>query len=135
MKNKGVYKCPSGTSTIGYNANQEALYGDHAVPGRALAVFTKVTDTIMIYDSPGLRSCGRPHGYRLDSDGPWAYCYGTPAVNEKEFCSSTYAQNYERHGGGCNYAFMDGHVKWLPNSKTLATTTSDPSWVQYWAYK
>jgi prepilin-type N-terminal cleavage/methylation domain-containing protein/prepilin-type processing-associated H-X9-DG protein len=136
MKNKGVYKCPSGTSAIGYNASQIAMPGSHTAPGRPLANFTKVADTIMIFDSPGLRSCGQPHGWRLDADGPWGYCYGIPAINEKEFCSSAYAQNYERHMGGCNYAFMDGHVKWLRNSQTFVASpsTADPNYQRYWAY-
>jgi len=134
MKNKGVYRCPSSTSAVGYNANNQAMPGSHTTPGRMLAQFTKVADTIMVYDSPGLRSCGYPHGYRLDADGPWAYCYGTPAVDEREFCTSAYAQNYERHMGGCNYAFVDGHVKWFKNTETYATLTTDAHWIKYWQY-
>ena len=132
VKNTGVFRCPSGGSGIGYNGSQFALNGHHTAAGRPLAQCAKPAETIMLNDSPGLRSCAYPHGWALDADGPWAYCYGTPAVNEKDFSTSTYAQNYERHGGGCNFAFMDGHVKWLQNSQTFASGNTHPNYLRFW---
>lgn len=136
---KGIYKCPVEAKGTGvnrnvlYNANQDALNGSHTTPGRLTNWFPRPTDHIMLFDSPGLRSCGRPHGYRGDGDGAWGFCYGIPAVNEGRFANaSSYAQNFERHDGGCNYAFMDGHAEWLPDRATFATSTSDASWRRYW---
>jgi len=136
VKNTQIFYCPSSTGGVGYNASNYALPGSHTVPGQSIGVISRPSECIMLFDSPGLRSCGRPHGYALDADGPWAYCYGTPSVDEKQFApGSAFAANRERHNGGCNYAFMDGHVKWLQNSATYvaSTSTTDPNYLKYWA--
>jgi len=133
VKNSQCFTCPSGTTTVSYNANQNALPGSHTAPGQKLGAIARPAECIMLFDSPSVRSCGQPHGWRLDADGPWAYCYGIPAVDERKFSTSTYAQNFERHNGGCNYVFMDGHAKWLSNMNTYATSTSDPNFIQYWS--
>jgi len=135
VKNSQVYRCPSSTGGFSYNVNQWAMPGAHGPFGRPLAQFTRPAECIMLFDSPGLRSCGYPHGYRLDADGPWAHCYGIPAVDERAFVAAgnTYAQNFERHNGGCNYAMMDGHAKWLSNADTFCTGTSHPAYQRYWA--
>ena len=136
VKNTQIFVCLSGGSGFGYNASQYSMPGSHTSPGRTLGTIARPAECIMLFDSPGLRSCGRPHGYALDSDGPWAYCYGTPAVDETQFApSSAYAANRERHNAGCNYAFVDGHVKWLQNTATYVagSSTSDPNYVKYWS--
>jgi len=135
VKNSQVFQCPSFPGGVRYDGNQDALNGSHTAPGRPLAWHARPTEHIMLYDSPSIRSCGRPHGYRLDGNGPWAYCYGIPAVDENQFApGNQYAQNFERHNDQCNYSFMDGHVKSLPNSATYCgLANNDPNWVKYWA--
>ena len=133
VKSKQIYHCPSGHSTVSdYMANQQSMYGSHTNPGTLIATIAKPSDEILLYDGIH-RTCGRPHGYRLDSDGSRKWCYGYPAVNEFEFPgANTYAVNRERHNGGCNYAFVDGHAKWLMNTETYCTGSSHPAWRKYW---
>ena len=136
INNLQVYICPSAPGgTCRYAGNQDALNGSHTSPGRMLAWHARPAEHIMLYDAPSHRSCGRPHGYRLDGDGPWAYCYGIPAVDENKFApGNQYAQDFERHNEQCNYSFMDGHVKALPNSATFCPlANNDPNWHKYWA--
>ncbi|MBT3377544.1 MAG: DUF1559 domain-containing protein [Lentisphaerae bacterium] len=139
IENKEVYACPTIGTGVRYNANQDALNGAHAASngtsseGRPLVWFVRPTEHLMLYDSPSIRSCGRPHGYRGDSNGPWGFCYGIPAVNEARYANaSSSAKNYDRHKQGCNFSFMDGHGKWLPNRATFADSTTHPAWRRYW---
>ena len=129
---KGVYACPSVGNGVRYNANQWALNGSHTTPGRPLPWYRRPAEQIMLYDSPSVRSCGRPHGWAGDSNGPWGFCYGIPAVNEASYANaSSYAQNFDRHNRGCNYSFMDGHINWLANRNTTASNATDPGY-KYW---
>ena len=78
------------------------------------------------------RTCGRPHGYRIDDNGPNKWCYGYPTVNEFDFPGdNTYARDRSRHNNGCNYGFADGHVKWLANNETYGNSSS-PAYRKYW---
>ncbi|MBM3497414.1 MAG: DUF1559 domain-containing protein [Armatimonadetes bacterium] len=134
VKNTQIFRCPSLPTTIGYNGNQDALNGSHTAPGRPLSWHTRPAEHIMLFDSPGIRSCGRPHGQVVDADGPWAYCYGTPAVDETKFLpTSAYAADRSRHNDGCNYSFMDGHVKWMANSTTFYQGATVPPQTTLWA--
>jgi len=132
-KNAQIFRCPSNPSTWGYNANQWSFNGSHTACGRPMSYFNRPAERIGIFDSPGLRSCGLPHGYRVDADGPWAYCYGTPAVDETKFLVGAYSADRSRHNDGCNYSFMDGHVKWMSNSTTYYTGTAGPPYTTLWA--
>ncbi len=136
VKNRQLFICPSYPGgRCRYDGNQDALNGNHNTPGRQLAWHRRPAEHLMLYDSASIRSCGRPHGYRLDSNGPWAWCYGTPAVDQRKFVpGNAYAQDFERHNEQCNYSFMDGHVKPMQNNVTYCpTATSSPAWSKYWA--
>jgi prepilin-type N-terminal cleavage/methylation domain-containing protein/prepilin-type processing-associated H-X9-DG protein len=136
VKNRQLYICPSYPGgRCRYEGNQDALNGNHNTPGRTLAWHKRPAEHIMLYDGWNLHSCGRPHGYRLDADGPSsAFCYGVPAVDERKFPSNAFAHDYERHNEQCNYSFMDGHVKALSNNATYCgRASSDPNWSKYWA--
>jgi prepilin-type processing-associated H-X9-DG protein len=136
VRNLQIYHCPSGSSSrCDYNMNNWASPGSHVSSGKKLALIPKPAEQIALYDSWGLRSCGRAHGYRLDSNGSLPWCYGYPTCDETKFVpGNQYAQNRERHNAGCNYSFMDGHVKWLNNSETYmeGTSSSNPSYQKYW---
>jgi prepilin-type N-terminal cleavage/methylation domain-containing protein/prepilin-type processing-associated H-X9-DG protein len=136
VKNDQIYRCPSGSSsTCDYNMNNWASPGSHTGGGRKLAQIERPAEQLMLYDSFGLASCGRAHGYLLDSNGSRKWCYGYPAVDDFNFPGdNTYAANRERHNSGCNYSFMDGHVKWLNNSETYmeGSSSSNPSYQKYW---
>jgi len=134
VKNAQIYICPSGRSSRSdYGANDWAMDGDHNNPGTKLTNIVKPAQEILLYDTGAHRTCGRPHGYRLDSNGSLKWCYCVPAVNAFEFPGdNTYAHDYSRHNNGCNYAFADGHAKWLQNSETFCTGSSHPAYRQYW---
>jgi len=133
VKNTQVYLCPSGySSRSDYMANDWSMNGDHNTPGTKLTAIERPAEEILLFDGKH-RTCGRPHGYSLDANGSWKWCYGYPTVNEYEFPGeNTYAENRERHNAGCNYAFADGHVKWLPNTETYCNGSSDPNIAKYW---
>ena len=137
VKNLQIFHCPTGTHAYcDYNANNQALVGSHTSQGRKEALFVRPATTIMLYDSYGIRACGRPHGYLLDSNGSLPWCYGYPSCNELAFVpGNTYAADRSRHNDGCNYSFMDGHAKWLSNGTTYCpSAASSPAWAQYWDY-
>lgn len=134
VKNTQLFICPSvGSGTCTYAGNQQALHGSHTSPGKKLADITRPAQIIMLYDG-FMRSCGRPHGYRLDSNGPTPWCYGHPRVNELELVpDNPYARDRSVHNDGCNYSFMDGHVKWLQNEVTYCPQgRASPAWGEYW---
>ena len=133
VNNLQLFTCPSSPGGVRYDGSQQALAGSHTAPGRYLSWFVRPAEMVMVYDSVSIRSCGYPHGFRLDADGPWAYCYGTPAVNELIFApTSTYRADRSRHNDGCNYAFVDGHVKWLNNTTTYSNVNPMLANTPYW---
>jgi prepilin-type N-terminal cleavage/methylation domain-containing protein/prepilin-type processing-associated H-X9-DG protein len=135
VKNLQIYHCPSGTaSRCDYNANTYAMAGSHTASGTKLAQIGQPANELLLFDSHDIRACGRYAGV-LDSNGSWKWCYGYPCMDEFKFPGdNTYAHNWERHNGGCNYAFADGHVKWLNSSETFNPTGSsgDPVVAKYW---
>jgi len=133
VNNDQIYLCPSKRSGwTAYAANDWAMNGDHDNPGTALADIPKPAEEIALYDGVH-RTCGRPHGWRIDGNGPNKWCYAYPAVDETKFPGdNSYAKDRSRHNGGCNYAFVDGHVKWLGNSGTYCTGSSHPAYRKYW---
>jgi prepilin-type N-terminal cleavage/methylation domain-containing protein/prepilin-type processing-associated H-X9-DG protein len=136
VKNDQIYVCPS-SGPVGYNysysSNAWPMPGSHTSPGMKLAMIARPAEQLMLYDSGRVTACGRAHGYRLDSDGSRTWCYGYPAVDEEKFApGNQYNVNMERHNAGCNYSFMDGHVKWLSNSETYTDSTSGPAYRRYW---
>jgi prepilin-type N-terminal cleavage/methylation domain-containing protein/prepilin-type processing-associated H-X9-DG protein len=136
VNNLQLFICPSYPGgRCRYDGNQDALNGNHNTPGRPLAWHARPAEHIMLYDSRSIRSCGRPHGYLLDSNGSWTYCYGYPAIDDNKYApGNPYAQNTERHNGQCNYSFMDGHVKPLSNDATYCpAATNSPAWAMFWA--
>ena len=136
VANSQIYICPSHRHAyLSYAGSQVALHGSHDTPGMALGDLDRPAETIMLYDSSaGPRACGRPHGYRLDGNGPEPWCYDTPAVNELALLpDNQYSQDHSVHNDGCNYSFVDGHVKWLGNTATYCPNgTSSPAYSQYW---
>ena len=135
VKNTQIFYCPSNNGGVSYNASQFAMPGSHTAFGLAVATIGHPSQCIMLFDSPGLRSCGEPAGLPLPGASGWGYCYGTPAINEKGLPNAgANAADRSRHNNGCNYAFMDGHVKWMGNSVTFAVnTTTDPNFLAYWS--
>ncbi|MEA3376451.1 MAG: DUF1559 domain-containing protein [Armatimonadota bacterium] len=111
LKNKQILFCPSlrGQSDKGTPKTDYVLNGCFA-QGAHRAMFDDPSAQIMVAE----REASRPReGYRpWPNDGvSWddlsTYAHGATPHNHFNHLS------HDRHNGGCNYTFGDGHAKWL----------------------
>lgn len=121
VKSTQVYHCPDDTGTVAttgnndqgtnvtaYTANQRVVQNCCNTTKLAVLNFPSVTFLLTESDTP----------QRNTSEG------GTTADGSENW-GGTLAQNLEsnqgspllRHGGGAEYSFTDGHVKWIPGAK------------------
>jgi len=112
VKNWQVFRCPSSSINIynGVNYGKRGC-GDNLLSGENSSLFwsgdivglQEPAQTIQFAD------WGTGNGHRLCPH--W-------------HAGSTYAgyPHAELHNGGCNYAFYDGHVKWLKYSATFSSS-------------
>ena len=97
IKNTQIMRCPSGDATMfawfgtNYGVVRETGIDCSQGPGRSLAWFQAPATDTLYFDN-----------------GYWAGCW-------------TINQVSNRHNGGANLAFMDGHAKWI-STQTLLTT-------------
>ncbi len=107
LKNQQILQCPSyPVSTRGYGWNYQNFgyrssagsYGNS--PGRTLGDVKQAAETILIGDNPG------PSQYGAAS----AFIYGPTQVAT---AGGDPINTCRRHNDGGNYAFCDGHAKWL----------------------
>jgi prepilin-type N-terminal cleavage/methylation domain-containing protein/prepilin-type processing-associated H-X9-DG protein len=125
-KNWGILICPSKMTLNGSSRNEGGWYparwgyswnmtryGDGRPDNRSLADFKDPAGTIMIGDS---NDCGRP----CIEGG----CCGDPnAYDPNEAADWSYEH---RHNDGANFAFYDGHAKWLKTTpRRLWTMRAD----------
>jgi len=127
-KNWNLQVCPSGTSIINPAARETngnwhpalrsnygwnmTRWGDGRPDNRSMADFPVPAETIML----GEVACGRAciEGGCCDPQDPY-----DPYVT----CDGSYAK---RHNDGANFAFYDGHVKWLKTTpRRLFTMRAD----------
>jgi prepilin-type N-terminal cleavage/methylation domain-containing protein/prepilin-type processing-associated H-X9-DG protein len=111
IKNKQILFCPSlrGQSSQGTPKTDYVLNGVFA-QGAHRAMFDRPASQIMTAE----REDAKPRaGYKpWPNDGvSWddlsTYAHGSTPHNHFNHLSQ------DRHNGGCNYAFADGHAKWL----------------------
>ncbi|MGC8842330.1 MAG: H-X9-DG-CTERM domain-containing protein [bacterium] len=126
MKNKKLFVCPSDVlmmsgktacTSCRFNSQQDTSYGlnEHVVcppgmkchGGTTLAAIRNPADVIIIGETKGW--------HRVDQ--PWNA--GDPNLVD-DIRDITGMCDVERHQGGANYIFGDGHVKWLMPQTTLA---------------
>ena len=48
--------------------------------------------------------------------------------------SPVFNRTSNRHNGGSNFVFMDGHTKWLPGTKYLAMSVNTPGSPEIWGH-
>jgi prepilin-type N-terminal cleavage/methylation domain-containing protein/prepilin-type processing-associated H-X9-DG protein len=108
VKNTQIFTCPSQAGN-GYGWNYQN-FGYRAAansylynPGRALGVVTQPAETILIGDNPDVAMYG----------AGGIYLYGPTQVAPP---ADGIGNVSGRHNDGGNYAFLDGHAKWLSRS-------------------
>ncbi len=124
IRNTQIIRCPSvQTATYGYGWNYQnfgymsSAGGFSYNPGRALADVPQPAETILIGDNPD------PGSYGASS----LFIYG-PSQRDTSGTATDdpgLANVAKRHNEGGNYAFCDGHSKWLGAG---AATGEDRLW-------
>jgi len=132
LKSTQIFYCPSNPATntpkavadvglaqvsMSYGAAADRANGyafamDPRFAPSTLAEFTSTSETIMVADR---RDTGQGYGYFVMPSTHGSFCCG-------------YESNIHLEGG--NYAFVDGHVKWLRPEK--ATQTINGTAFYYW---
>jgi len=106
VKNTQVYKCPSLQDIAGLDVSFYFHYARGFNPwliGASLATIQKPSDTVMAGEKKSYEWCVFPDSALDASDFPYERA------------------NYridDRHSGGSNYLFFDGHAKWLRREVT-----------------
>ena len=103
IKNTQIFACPSQSEYwIGYAYNGYYLGAPFLQAGGAtvLAEITEPAETFCTGEST--------RGYD--------FLYMPSQINS---ASLNYRWTFERHNGGCNYSFCDGHAKWLKKSEVM----------------
>jgi len=113
MKNLQIMVCPSfeaiandTTSSGSYAAN---LYGGMGLDSRMLGDFTDPANTFWVAD----RWENHPWILRYHGAG-----YSWPASPDKPWRESNLE---DRHNGGMNCGFVDGHAKWMRPGPLIST--------------
>jgi prepilin-type N-terminal cleavage/methylation domain-containing protein/prepilin-type processing-associated H-X9-DG protein len=113
VKNTQIFKCPSqngATDDYGWNYQNfgyRAAANDYRNnPGVSLGAILMPAETILIGDDPDLPVATMYGGGSIYIYGP---VQSTPPTDGIGNVSG-------RHNGGANYAFCDGHAKWLSRS-------------------
>ena len=104
VKNRQLYQCPSTSLGINsYATPRYLLQSDSGCVGRMLAEIALPSQHVMLADGAGTRGlCGQNRA--TSCQGRWGY--GRDA-NQSDI------DQFGRHNGGGNLAYVDGHVKWL----------------------
>jgi len=144
IKSTQVFTCPSqsvsgSTLDYTYNWNLPWFYGNQGAGGegpRPVSAVPYPTTTVSYTDALGgtqvatldaaaSASLTSPTGYNLTFAVPYTpqtqnityelgrVVQGFTASSGTMVCDGLVASS--RHSGGCNYAFVDGHVKWFPS--------------------
>jgi prepilin-type N-terminal cleavage/methylation domain-containing protein/prepilin-type processing-associated H-X9-DG protein len=111
VKNRQVFYCPSKASRAGYTQDDDTDYclNGYFACATPMSYFPRPADTICI----GERSDNPVEAGDLD------FCKYITYSPWEEDCFAPHLQP-DRHNGGSNYAFADGHAKWLRWEATLS---------------
>ena len=117
VKNAQVFQCPSLGSESGGNADTDYVMNGLFAHGMHQASFGSPAGTIMIAE----RQTGIPYdGYHPWPNGAsqnWDDLAAYYAGDGHNWLVDHLAQ--DRHSGGSNYGFADGHTKWMRWEQTI----------------
>ncbi|BCM88250.1 hypothetical protein IAD21_00077 [Abditibacteriota bacterium] len=143
IKNTQVYICPTSSETARIN-----IYNDtarlktsyalniiyYADPNENLFAWDTGTKTLAaLEDASGTVFVGdsTPSGTNVESDWNWEVLDKTSVFYTTQpitFGSTRQGRFEFRHNGGCNFAFMDGHVKWLNIQRAGEHSADNTKW-------
>lgn len=118
VKNGEVFHCPSMSDDEGGNGNTDYVINGLFAHSVSQADIVYPSDTVMISE----RKAGCPH----DGYHPWPSVSSQDWDNLSDYVSGSGSNWFldhvarERHNGGCNYGFADGHAKWLRWEQAVA---------------
>jgi len=150
VKSAATFRCPSDSykpggkyalfSGLSYVLNRnvaaDSLVGDWGTPGPSLAGFNSTTKTIAFFEvtnedkDPSIPTDDAPVAWGADPGGQgflWSGSYATGYFGPRQTHTDGPPPDLKegRHTGGANYAFMDGHVKWLRSIAVSAGGSND----------
>ena len=132
LKSVQIFQYPSDTGVLGATTNGYTDYWYNSnCSGKNESAFTAVTNTFLTGDgdgtNQGLADYNATYDGYIDGDSAVAIINGSNITNWNTLLgpASTLALQQKtslKHLEGANYAFADGHVKWLRNTKASNDT-------------
>ncbi len=114
VKNAQIYSCPSAGGTVDYSYNPWVVtrgYGDFGASANLMATLQEPASVLLLFEVwAGTRPCGYPIGNVAAGSSPW--CRARAAADARP---KGWPYNWERHNGGANIGYCDGHAKWQKN--------------------
>ena len=137
IKNTAIQMCPS-TGREEFNGSASSQWDGVSIP-RSYGMNTNISDnniaraqfpSELIFLADSVSSCGKDNTCGGDNCCA-GQCYLCPAPrNATVSCGATKGANSpmghvaQRHNGGANNVFMDGHAKWMKKSQMWANATA-----------
>ena len=133
VKSTQLFVCPNGPSVVGagssgygYNGaigNMEPTYNGGHTAGSplSLSAIDRPSDIFLANDMS--------YASNAFADSLYYYGYYGSCTSGTAGPDTTYCQMYERHLGGSNFVFADGHAKWFKSASAvpMAPRSWDPS--------
>ena len=130
LKSTQIFQCPSETTqpvTNGSTGYTDYWYNDR-VAGANEARIDQVSSTILNGDGSSGTAAYAFNGIEIKNDGSAFTAITNNTADVKVTIPPSSGDFGERHLDGLNYAFVDGHVKWLKSgSKTILNKVNSPA--------
>ncbi len=126
-KNSQIYKCPSDPDPwIGLPNNVPLSYicnYNFHPPGDNLPATQAVALAAVQQPASKFTQAENADGSATNLQPDCQYAYGTNGSSVSSGYNPWARVSRERHNGGSNYSFMDGHAKWLARNEAMKEST------------